>query len=213
MIRLLLVDDHQLVRTGIRRLLDDIHDIQVVAEAASGEEALVLVRQDPPDVILMDVSMPGIGGLETTRRLKATHPHIPVVIVTVHTDDPFPNSLIKAGAMGYLHKGCSVTEINRAIHEVHAGQRYLSSDIAQSLALTLLNGGNSSPFDQLSAREMQVLNMMSRGNKVGEIATQLSLSPKTISTYRRRIFDKLSVHNDTELTRLAMNYGMLEGGN
>ena len=213
MIRLLLVDDHQLVRTGIRRLLDDIHDIQVVAEAASGEEALVLVRQDPPDVILMDVSMPGIGGLETTRRLKATHPHIPVVIVTVHTDDPFPNSLIKAGAMGYLHKGCSVTEINRAIHEVHAGQRYLSSDIAQSLALTLLNGGNSSPFDQLSAREMQVLNMMSRGNKVGEIATQLTLSPKTISTYRRRIFDKLSVHNDTELTRLAMNYGMLEGGN
>jgi two-component system, NarL family, invasion response regulator UvrY len=214
MIRLLLVDDHQLVRTGIRRLLDDIHDIDVIAEAACGEEAIAAVRKDPPDVILMDVSMPGIGGLEATKRLKATNPDIPVVIVTVHTDDPFPNSLLKAGAMGYLHKGCSVMEIDRAIHEVHAGQRYLSTDIAQSLALSLLpGGGGDSPFEGLSTREMQVLEMMSRGNKVGEIAEQLSLSPKTISTYRRRIFNKLSVNNDAELTRLAMRYGILDGGN
>jgi two-component system invasion response regulator UvrY len=162
-------------------------------------------------VVLMDVSMPGIGGLEATRKLKQIDSTLPVIILTVHTDDPFPTSLLKAGASGYLHKGCSVDEIVSAIKEVHAGRRYICSEIAQHLALSLLPGSDGSPFEHLSQREMQVMFMLVQGNKVQDISEKLCLSPKTISTYRYRLFDKLSVRNDAELTRLAMRYGMLDG--
>ena len=211
MINVLLVDDHELVRTGIRRLLSDIDGINVYAEAKDGENAINEVRKKRPDVVLMDVSMPGIGGLEATRKLKQIDPTLPVIILTVHTDDPFPTSLLKAGASGYLHKGCTVDEIVSAIREVHAGHRYICSEIAQNLALSLLPGSDGSPFDNLSQREMQVMFMLVQGNKVQDISEKLCLSPKTISTYRYRLFDKLAVRNDAELTRLAMRYGMLDG--
>lgn len=211
MINVLLVDDHELVRTGIRRLLSDISGINVYAEAKDGESAIAAVRKKRPDVVLMDVSMPGIGGLEATRKLKQIDSDLPVIILTVHTDDPFPTSLLKAGASGYLHKGCTVDEIVTAIKEVHAGRRYICSEIAQNLALSLLPGSEGSPFDNLSQREMQVMFMLVQGNKVQDISEKLCLSPKTISTYRYRLFDKLSVRNDAELTRLAMRYGMLDG--
>lgn len=211
MINVLLVDDHELVRTGIRRLLSDVGGINVYAEAKDGESAISEVRRKRPDVVLMDVSMPGIGGLEATRKLKQIDSSLPVIILTVHTDDPFPTSLLKAGASGYLHKGCSVDEIVTAIKEVHAGRRYICGEIAQNLALSLLPGSEGSPFDNLSQREMQVMFMLVQGNKVQDISEKLCLSPKTISTYRYRLFDKLSVRNDAELTRLAMRYGMLDG--
>jgi two-component system invasion response regulator UvrY len=211
MINVLLVDDHELVRTGIRRLLSDAGGINVYAEAKDGETAISEVRKRRPDVVLMDVSMPGIGGLEATRKLKQIDSTLPVIILTVHTDDPFPTSLLKAGASGYLHKGCSVDEIVSAIKEVHAGRRYICSEIAQHLALSLLPGSDGSPFEHLSQREMQVMFMLVQGNKVQDISEKLCLSPKTISTYRYRLFDKLSVRNDAELTRLAMRYGMLDG--
>ncbi len=211
MINVLLVDDHELVRTGIRRLLSDVSGINVYAEAKDGESAIAAVRKKRPDVVLMDVSMPGIGGLEATRKLKQIDSDLPVIILTVHTDDPFPTSLLKAGASGYLHKGCTVDEIVTAIKEVHAGRRYICSEIAQNLALSLLPGNEGSPFDNLSQREMQVMFMLVQGNKVQDISEKLCLSPKTISTYRYRLFDKLSVRNDAELTRLAMRYGMLDG--
>jgi two-component system invasion response regulator UvrY len=211
MINVLLVDDHELVRTGIRRLLSDAGGINVYAEAKDGETAISEVRKKRPDVVLMDVSMPGIGGLEATRKLKQIDSTLPVIILTVHTDDPFPTSLLKAGASGYLHKGCSVDEIVSAIKEVHAGRRYICSEIAQHLALSLLPGSDGSPFEHLSQREMQVMFMLVQGNKVQDISEKLCLSPKTISTYRYRLFDKLSVRNDAELTRLAMRYGMLDG--
>jgi len=210
MINVLLVDDHELVRTGIRRVLDDVSGIKVYAEADSGEEALKLVRSKRPDVVLMDVSMPGIGGLETTRKLNAYAPDLPVIILTVHTDDPFPSSLLKAGAAGYLHKGCKVEEIVTAIKKVHAGGRYIGSAIAQNLALSLLPGSEGSPFDNLSQREMQVMLILVQGEKIQDISSSLHLSPKTISTYRSRLFDKLGVRNDAELTRLAMRHGMLD---
>lgn len=210
MINVLLVDDHELVRTGIRRLLDDVSGITVYAEANCGEEALKQVRSKQPDVVLMDVSMPGIGGLETTRKLKQVAPGVPVVILTVHTDAPFPGSLLKAGADGYLHKGCSVDEIVQAIKTVHAGKRYICPDIAQDLALSLLPGNEQSPFENLSQREMQVMLMLVRGDKVQDISEKLHLSPKTVSTYRYRLFDKLGVRNDAELTRLAIGYGILD---
>lgn len=211
MINVLLVDDHELVRTGIRRLLEDADGIKVYAEAVSGEEAITEARKKRPDVVLMDVSMPGIGGLEATRKLVQLYPDLPIIIVTVHTDDPFPSSLLKAGASGYLHKGCSVDEIVTAIKSVHNGKRYISPDIAQNLALSLLPGNEKSPFETLSQREMQVMIMLVQGNKVHQISDKLHLSPKTISTYRTRLFDKLRVGNDAELTRLAMHHGILDG--
>ncbi|MDH5784391.1 MAG: UvrY/SirA/GacA family response regulator transcription factor [Chromatiales bacterium] len=211
MINVLLVDDHDLVRTGIRRLLDDVSGIKVYAEAGSGEDAISSARKTRPDVVLMDVSMPGIGGLEATRKLKQIYPDLPIIIVTVHTDAPFPSSLLKAGATGYLHKGVSVDEIISAIKAVHNGQRYISADIAQNLALSLLPGNEGSPFETLSQREMQVMIMLVQGNKVQHISDKLCLSPKTISTYRTRLFDKLNVGNDAELTRLAMHHGILDG--
>ncbi|MDH3354730.1 MAG: response regulator [Chromatiales bacterium] len=211
MIKVLLVDDHELVRIGISRLLENADGIEVVAEADSGETAIEQVKKSNPDVILMDVSMPGIGGLEATRRLSQTNPLIPIVIVTVHSEEPFPNSLLKAGAVGYLHKGCSVDEIVLAIRSVHEGKRYLSNQIAQGMAHSLLSESEASPFEKLSSREMQVLIMLVNGNRSGEIAKTLNLSPKTISTYRTRLFDKLKVHNEAEMTRLASRYGVLEG--
>jgi len=210
-IKVLLVDDHELVRTGIRRLLDDVSGINVYAEAMDGESAITAVRNKRPDVVLMDVSMPGIGGLEATRKIKQIDATLPVIILTVHTDDPFPTSLLKAGASGYLHKGCSVDEIVSAIREVHAGRRYICTEIAQNLALSLLPGSEGSPFDNLSQREMQVMLMLVQGHKVQDISEKLCLSPKTISTYRTRLFEKLSVRSDADLTRLAMRHGMLDG--
>ncbi|MCW8827250.1 MAG: response regulator, partial [Gammaproteobacteria bacterium] len=167
MIKVLLVDDHELVRIGIRRLLENADGIEVVAEADSGESAIEQVRNCSPDVILMDVSMPGIGGLEATRRLTQTNPSIPIVIVTVHSEEPFPNSLLKAGAVGYLHKGCSVDEIVSAIRAVHDGKRYLSNEIAQGMAHSILSENETSPFEKLSSREMQVLIMLVNGNRSG----------------------------------------------
>lgn len=212
MINVLLVDDHELVRTGIRRLLTDVKGIKVYDEVDSGEAALSAVRKERPDVVLMDVSMPGIGGLEATRRLTHSHPDLKVIILTVHTDDPFPSQLLKAGAMGYLSKGCNVDEMIHAIRQVAAGKRYISPTIAQSLALSLLPG-TESPFERLSQRELQVMMMLMQGNKMGDISTKLCLSPKTISTYRYRLYEKLGVHNDAELTRLAMRHGMLDNLN
>lgn len=211
MINILLVDDHELVRTAIRRLLDDVPGIRVIDEADSGEGALAAVRRKRPDVVLMDVSMPGIGGLEATRKLNQTYPDLPIIILTIHTDDPFPSRLMKAGASGYLHKGCTVDEIVQAINDVHRGKRYICGSIAQSLALSLLPGNEGSPFDSLSQRELQVMLMMVQGHKVQEVADQLHLSPKTVSTYRYRLFSKLQVTGDAELTRLAIRHGMIEG--
>lgn len=211
MINVLLADDHELVRTGIKRLLDDVKDIKVTAVAENGEQAIKLARTQHPDVILMDVTMPGIGGLEATRRIKQSQPHIPIIVLTMHTNDPFPSRLLEAGASGYLHKDCGIDEIVRAIRTAVDGQRYISSDIAQSLVLSLLPGKEDSPIDALSERELQVMLMLVQGHKVQAISEKLCLSPKTISTYRYRVFDKLGIHNDAELTRLAMRYGMLEG--
>ncbi len=209
MINVLLVDDHELIRTGIRRLLTDVKGINVYSEAPSGEAAIEAVRERQPDVVLMDVSMPGIGGMEATRRLTHMYPDLKVIILTVHTDDPFPAQLLKAGAVGYLSKGCNVDEMVHAIHQVIAGKRYISPTVAQTLAISMLPG-TESPFERLSQRELQVMMMLVDGNKMTDISKKLCLSPKTISTYRARLYEKLGVHNDAELTRLAMRHGILD---
>jgi len=155
-IKVLVVDDHDLVRMGITRMLADINGIKVVGEAGSGEEALRLCRELEPLVVLMDVKMPGIGGLEATRKLLRQQPDLRIVAVTVCDEEPFPSRLLKAGAAGYLTKGAALEEMVRAIRAVAAGQRYISPDIAQRLALSALEDEQSSPFDALSEREMQI---------------------------------------------------------
>lgn len=209
---MLLVDDHDLIRTGIKRLFDDISGIRVVAEAASGEEAVDWVRHNRPDVVMMDINMPGIGGFEATRKIKLIDSSIPVIILSVHSDGPYPGQLLKVGADGYLHKGCSFDEMSAAVKAVTAGERYISNEVAQALAISWLPGSEESPVDTLSKREIQIMGMLVEGSKIAAIAEQLCLSPKTVSTYRSRIIKKLGVENDAGLIRMAMKYGLIKEG-
>lgn len=210
MIKVLVVDDHELVRTGITRLVSDVKGINVIGEAKSGEEAIQLARELIPDVVLMDVKMPGIGGLEATRKLKRIDPDIKVLIVTVHDEDPFPSRLLQAGASGYLTKGADAEEMVQAIRAVYTGQRYISPNIAQQLALKHLSNEEQSPFDSLSDRELQVMLMITHGQTVQEISEKLCLSPKTINSYRYRMFEKFNIKTDVELTHLALRHGLLD---
>ncbi len=211
LIRVLVVDDHDLVRAGITRMLADIDGLHVVGQAESGEESLKKARELKPEVVLMDIKMPGIGGLEATRKLIRSHPDLKVVAVTVCEEDPFPTRLLQAGAAGYLTKGAALEEMVQAIRMVFSGQRYISPQIAQQLALKSFQPQSSnSPFDLLSGREIQIALMIAGCQKVQAISDKLCLSPKTVNTYRYRIFEKLSITSDVELALLAVRHGMID---
>lgn len=212
MIKLLVVDDHRLVRIGTARLLSDIEGFEVVGQAASGEEAVDMVRDLKPDVVLMDVQMAGIGGLEATRRCLRLDPELKVIAVTMHEDEPYPSKLLRAGAQGYVTKRADVDEMVLAIRKVAAGQRYISSEIAQQLALRPFSEDDGTPFESLSNREMQIALMVINGHRVPEISASLSLSPKTVNSYRYRIFEKLDVSNDVGLTKLAIKHHVIDAG-
>lgn len=209
MIKVFLVDDHELVRTGIRRILEEAGDMQVVGEAADGDEALKSARKMQPDVVLMDVNMPGMGGIEATRRMVRLLPAVKVIALTVLDDDPFPARLNEAGAVGYLTKGCPACEMIEAVRTVHRGFPYVASSVARKHMLADWQGMTATPFEDLSAREMQVAMMILDGQRTQEISDALSLSPKTVSTYRQRIYEKLRVKTDVELTRLAYRHGLI----
>ncbi len=209
MIKVLLVDDHYLVRTGIKRLLDDAKGIQVVSEAATGEEAVQYCREHQPDVVLMDMNMPGIGGMEATKKILRYAPDIKVLFLTVQVEEPFPTKVMQIGASGFLTKGAGPDEMIQAIRAVKSGQRYLTPDIAQKMALTQFQSNDENPFSSLSERELQIMLMITRGQKVVDISEQLNLSSKTINSYRYRMFEKLNVSNDVELTHIAIRYGLL----
>lgn len=210
MITVLLVDDHDLVRAGIKKILDDVSGMKVVGEAATGEEAVKIARKLHPNVVLMDIKMPGIGGFEATRKLVRMDADIKVLVLTICDNDLYPARLLQAGAMGYLTKGASMDEMVRAIRTVYAGQRYISNDIANRLAFRHVTNNEKSPFELLSERELQVMMMITRGTNVQFVADSLHLSAKTINSYRYRIFSKLKVKNDVELTLLALRYGIVE---
>lgn len=212
MVKILVVDDHDLVRMGISRMLSDVDGYQVVGEAKSGEEAITQARQLKPDVILMDVKMPGIGGLEATRKILATSPQIKVVAVTACDDDLHPTRLMQAGAVGYVTKGADFAEITDAINKVMRGDLYMSNSIAQQLALKNFGGGKGeeSPFEKLSQRELQTAMLIANGQKVNDIAAAFSVSPKTVNSYRYRIFEKLNINSDVELTLLAVKHNFLD---
>ena len=207
----MVVDDHDLVRHGLKSLLSSQEGIEVVAEASSGEQAIDYCRSnaDTLDIIMMDINMPGIGGLEATQRIHTSWKDIGIIIVSVHGDGPLPKKLINGGARGYLSKGNKLEEMVSAIHDVHAGGCYIAKDIAQNLALSELSG-DVSPLDSLSQRELQVLMMIAQGKKNNTISESLNLSPKTISTYRKRLHEKLDVTSDIEMLLLAIKYDILD---
>ncbi len=213
MIKILLVDDHELFRTGLRSILQGLPDVEVVGEAGTGEEAVNWVRRSPPDIVMMDVNMPGIGGIEATRKIGRVNGAVRVVAVTVLSDDPFPAQLLDAGAWGYISKGCPASELFDAIRAVSRGEHYISSDVARKLTLAKFTGQGQAPgLSKLSARELQVMMMITQGQGNQDIADALFLSPKTVSTYRHRLYEKLDVANDVELTHYAMRHGLLEPG-
>lgn len=169
-----------------------------------------MVRSSPPDLVLMDVSMPGIGGIEATRKIKRLHPSVQIIVITVHADTPFPEQLHDAGALGYLTKGCPADELFDAIRTVAGGRPFISSEVSKKLTLARINGRNpDTPFSKLSQREMQVFLMITQGHKTQEISDSLCLSPKTVSTYRARLFEKLDVKSDVDLTHLALRFGLI----
>lgn len=214
MISVLVVDDHELVRSGISRMLADNPDIKVIGEAASGEEAIDSVRAGRPDIVLMDIRMPGIGGLEATRKILRLDDSIRVIVVTACADDPYPTRVMQAGATAYITKGADIREMVRAIRMAHAGQRYISPEIAQKMALKQLGGdsdeGQESLFDRLSERELQIAMMVVDCQKVQDISDKLCLSPKTVNSYRYRIFEKLEISSDVELALMAVRFGLLD---
>ncbi len=210
MINVLLTDDHALVRTGIRRLLEDSGQIRIIDEAESGEECIEKARQLNPDVILMDVNMPGMGGLEASRRILLHDPEQKIIILTVHAEQNYPKRLLEIGARGYLTKECRLDEMLLAIRKVHEGGSYIEPKIAQKLALSMLPGNDSNLMDRLSQREFQVLLMVAHGLSNTEISKKLCLSPKTISTYRSRLMEKLEAGNEFDLVRIAVEYGLVD---
>jgi two-component system invasion response regulator UvrY len=211
LINVLLVDDHELVRTGIKRIIDDVRGFKVVGEAASGEEAFQFCRTEEPDVVLMDMNMPGIGGIEATKKIIRYCPDVKIIILTVHTEDPFPSKVMQIGAHGFLSKMSGPDEMLQAIRVVNVGQRFIAPDIAQQIALNQFNGmKEDKPFESLSERELQIMLMITKGEKVQDIADQLSLSSKTVNSYRYRMFEKLNICNDVELTHMAIRHGMLD---
>lgn len=208
-IRVYLVDDHALVRTGMRMILAGEVDIEVVGEAGSGEEALPQIRRLRPDVVLCDLHLPGISGLEVTERIVRGDHGARVIVVSVLEDGPMPRRLIEAGASGYVGKAGDAVELLRAIRDVARGRRYLAGNIAQHLALSRVSGAGS-PFDPLSPRELEVALLLTQGLRQEAIAKRLSLSAKTINTHKTRLFEKLGIHDSIALARLASQYGLAD---
>jgi two-component system invasion response regulator UvrY len=204
------VDDHDLIRVGICRLLTDVPDITVVGQAGSGEEAISLVKDLSPDIVFMDIRMPGIGGLEATRRILARQPETKVIVVSAFNDDVYPATLLKAGAYGYITKNADTEEIKTAVQTILANKIYVSPQLAQMLVVSGMANSEKSPLSELSQRELQIAELITSGKRANDVAETLSISPKTINTYKYRIYEKLGVTNDVELTLAAVKYGLVD---
>ncbi len=214
MINVLLVDDHELVRTGISRILKDERGIKVVGEASSGEEALQFCRDisanhESPDVVLMDMQMPGIGGLNATKRILHYCPDIKVLALSVSCEEPIPTKVLQLGASAFISKKAAPAEMVQAIKKVYSGQRYISDEVAQKIAMSKIQSSAENPFSELSDREMQIMLMITQGEKINDIAEKLNVSPKTVNSYRYRMFEKLKIDGDVELTHLAIRHRMI----
>lgn len=211
MIRILLADDHSIVRAGLRRIIEDSGDIEVIAEAADGHEAVQKAHETQPDVAVIDISMPIMDGLEVVSQLHHYYPKMPILILTMHEEEQYVFRAISAGAKGYITKRSAPEQMVNAIRKVHAGGRYLSDSAAESLAHRLASGTQDrSPMDVLSNREIQVLRQLALGKTTREIAEAYNISVKTVDTYRFRLLKKLNLRNNAELSRFAIQNRLVE---
>ena len=211
MIKVLLADDHGIVRAGLRRIVEDSADMEVVAEAADGKEAIRQARKQAPDVVVVDISMPGMDGLEVISQLRVYNPQLPIIVLTMHEEEQYVVRAIEAGAMGYITKRSAPEQLVEAIRKVHAGGRYLTDEAAELLALCVARGSQARfPLDTLSMRELQVLRRLALGRTNREIAESYHISIKTVDTYRSRLLKKLNLRNNAELARFAMQNRLIE---
>jgi len=208
MIKLLLADDHLLVREGLKRIVLEESDMKVVGEAATSEEAFAIAAEQEVDLALLDVSMPGPGIIETISRILGERPGIRILVLSVQPEDQYARRTFRAGASGYLMKDRTPEELVAAIRKVHDGGRYISPSLAEKIAFALDTESGKAPHEKLSAREYQVLGLIASGKSLKEIAAQLSLSPKTVSTYRVRLLEKLELRTTSELIRYGIEHAV-----
>jgi DNA-binding NarL/FixJ family response regulator len=210
MIRVALIDDHALVRAGFRALLEKDAGFVVVGEAEDGEQGLALLRKEQPDVALLDLHMPGLTGIEVTERVRKAGLKTRLIILTVAGDAPFPRRLLEAGASGYLTKACPAVELIQAVRQVSDGRKFIAPAIAQQLALDAINGNIGSPFEALTARELEVALHFAHGADAQAIARELNISDKTVATHKARVMTKLGIDSEVALAHLAMQHGLLD---
>ena len=211
MIKVLLADDHSIVREGLKKVLEDSNEIKVISEAADGEAALDKVMNKKPDVAIIDISMPGMDGLEVVTRLTSYCSDVPVLILTMHDEEQYVIRAIEAGAMGYVTKQSAPEQLVEAVKKIHSGGRYLTEKASEALALRVIRGNkNQTLTESLSMRELQVLRKLAMGSTNREIATSYNISVKTVDTYRSRILKKLSLRNNAELSRYAIQNKLVE---
>jgi DNA-binding NarL/FixJ family response regulator len=212
-IRVILADDHTLVRAGIRALLEKLPRVMVIAEAGDGRETLELVRQHQPDVVVMDVAMPGLNGLDAAERLTAEFPNLRVIILSMHQNEEYVFRALKAGVAGYLLKKAATTELETALQHVLRGERYLSRQIAERLPATFLSeslANLKSPLEQLTDRQREILQLIAEGQNTKQIADRLALSPKTVEYHRTKLMAVLNVHDVPGLVRFALRVGLIQ---
>ena len=210
MIRIVIVDDHAIVRTGLRQYFSEQVGLRVTGEAANGREALELVRKGDLDVLLMDLSMPDHSGVDALAAIKARAPELPVLILSGFPEAHYATTLLKQGASGYLNKECDPEEIVKAIHTVHRGRKYISTAVAELLASGLDVTAEKPPHEQLSEREFQVFLRLAKGETIGHMADGMSLSVKTVSTYRTRVMEKMNLNSNSDLTYYALKNGLIQ---
>lgn len=211
MIKVLLADDHSIVRAGLRRIIEDSGEMEVIAEAADGMEAIRKAHEQLPDVAVIDISMPNWDGLEVVGRLHHEYPQLPILILTMHEEGQYVVRAMEAGAMGYITKQSAPEQLVKAIRKVHDGHRYLTEEAVEALALRVAKGAQGrSPLDTLSMRELQVLRRLALGHTNREIAKAYHISIKTVDTYRSRLLKKLDLRNNAELSRFAIQNGLIE---
>lgn len=208
-INVMLVDDHAVVRMGFKMLLETDTDIKIVAEAESGEQAITRYMEHKPNVVVMDITMPGIGGLEAIERILAKDSHARILVLSAHEDSVHPKRVLNAGAMGYLTKRSAAEELIKAIRTVATGKKYLEASVAQQMAIQQLSG-DQNPVDVLSAREFEVFMALAKGKSTNEIAETLFLSPRTVGTHLYNIKQKLNANNSAEIALIAMRSGLID---
>ena len=210
MIRVAIVDDHAIVRTGLRQFLSEEIGLTVVAEASNGRDALDIVRAGGVDVMLVDLSMPDQSGVEVLAAIKARAPELPVLILSGFPEQHYATTMLKQGAAGYLNKDCDPEEIAKAIRTVFRGRKYITSGVAELLADGLAGGGEKLPHELLSERELQVFLRLAKGEAIGAMAVSMSLSVKTVSTYRTRVMEKMKLESNSDLTYYALKAGLIQ---